>query len=330
MLFATNSLSFNIVLFVIGLVILLKGSDWFVDSSAFFAHHLKISEIVIGLTLVSIGTSLPELATNIYASISDQGEIALGNVVGSNITNIALIMGLGCVLKRDLPVPKTLLKRDGALMLVSFIIFFLMAVTSSGEKFNILDRFDGLILLIFFVAYCALLFKNKNVLENAAAVEEESEAQKIKSISFAISYFILGLVMIFVGAKLSVDTVVVTAEKLNISKEIISATVIAFGTSVPELAVTITSIAKKKNDLALGNIIGSCIFNLILVMGVAATITPIVVTSEMLNVLLPLMILTGFILLIFMKTGNRLVRAEGVCLLAIYLIFLAYNLKQIF
>lgn len=309
---------------------MLKGSDWFVDSSAFFAHHLKISEIVIGLTLVSIGTSLPELATNIYASISDQGEIALGNVVGSNITNIALIMGLGCVLKRDLPVPKTLLKRDGALMLVSFIIFFLMAVTSSGEKFNILDRFDGLILLIFFVAYCALLFKNKNVLENAAAVEEESEAQKIKSISFAISYFILGLVMIFVGAKLSVDTVVVTAEKLNISKEIISATVIAFGTSVPELAVTITSIAKKKNDLALGNIIGSCIFNLILVMGVAATITPIVVTSEMLNVLLPLMILTGFILLIFMKTGNRLVRAEGVCLLAIYLIFLAYNLKQIF
>lgn len=328
MIFATDYLFYNIPLFVIGLVILLKGSDWFVDSSSFFAHHLKVSEIVIGLTLVSIGTSLPELATNIYASFNGEGQISLGNIVGSNITNIALIMGLGCILKGNLPVPKTLLKRDGLLMLGVFLIFIVMAVTSPGEKFNKLDRFDGVILLLFFLGYSALLFKKKNILESAAA-EEEEEPHKIKSFPFAIFYFMFGLLMIFIGAKLSVDTVVKTAESLKIPKEIIAATLIAFGTSVPELAVTITSIAKKKNELALGNIIGSCIFNIILIMGITLTITPITVSAEMLHFFLPLMLFTGVMLWFFMKTGNRLIRAEGIALFLIYIVFIWYNVKQL-
>jgi cation:H+ antiporter len=327
---ATDYLLFNIPLFIIGLVLLLKGSDWFVDSSSFFAHRLKISEIIIGLTLVSIGTSLPELATNIYASFTKQGEIALGNVVGSNITNIALVMGLGCVLiKGPLTVPKLLLKRDGIIMLASFLFFFLLALTGTGENLNTFDRIDGLLLLLFFIGYCAFLFKNKNALEDAATDEEESEADKKQSISHAIWYFILGLFMIFFGAKVAVDTAVRTAKNLQIPKELIAATIIAFGTSVPELSVTITSIAKKKNDLALGNIIGSCIFNLVLVMGVAITIAPVPVSSEMLKVLLPIMLLTGIILLFFMKTGHRLVKAEGAILLLIYILFITYNVRQV-
>ncbi len=326
---ATDYLLCNILLFIVGLMFLLKGSDWFVESSSFFAHRLQISEIIIGLTLVSIGTSLPELATNVYASFSGEGEIALGNIVGSNITNIALVMGLACILKGTLPVPKILLKRDGIIMLIIFFIFFLMAFSITGEKHNVIDRIDGLLLLGFFVGYCIFLFKNKHGLEESAE-EENNTSRKIQSIPIAISYFIFGLLMIFVGAKLSVDTVVKTAEDMNISKELIAATLIAFGTSVPELAVTITSIAKKKNDLALGNIIGSCIFNIILVMGAAATITPIAVSGEMLKVLLPMMMITGLILWLFMKTGNRLVRTEGLILLTIYIIFIGYNVSKIF
>lgn len=327
MTFASDQLVYNIPLLLVGLFLLLKGSDWFVEASSFIARHFKISEIVIGLTLVSIGTSLPELATNIYAALTNESEIALGNVVGSNITNIALVLGLGCVLKGNLPIPDALIKRDALILVVSYVVFVLLCGIGFLGKACELSRGDGIILLLGFVIYLIFLFRSKN--EELEEEADESD-QKVNSMLKAVLFFIVGLVMIFSGAKMVVDTVVKTAESFNMPKGLISATVIAFGTSVPELAVTITGIAKKKDALALGNIVGSCIFNLILVMGAASVIIPIAVSTEMLYILLPLMLVSGFLLVGFMKTGQKLVRFEGVVLLLMYLAFIAYNIKQIF
>ena len=326
--FATGYLGFDIPLFLAGLILLIKGSAWFVDASSFIARNFRVSEVIIGLTLVSIGTSLPELGTNIYASFSGEGEIALGNVVGSNITNIALVLGMGVVLKSPLLVSSRLNNRDVLIMIFTFIFFFFLCFSGFTEgDVHVLNRWDGIVLILLFLSYSVYLFKNKNIIEKIVE-EEKDEEHNITTMSQAFLYFIIGLVMIFAGAKMAVDITIVTAESFEIPKEIIATTIIAFGTSVPELAVTITSIAKKKNDLALGNIIGSCIFNIILVMGAATCISPIDVSSKMINILLPLMMFSGIILIIFMRTGKRLVRLEGIGLLLIYAIFIAYNIAQ--
>ena len=327
MTFATDQLAINIFILLIGLFLLLKGSDWFVEAASFMARKFDVSEIVIGLTLVSIGTSLPELGTNVYASFYNEGDIALGNVVGSNITNIALVLGLAALLHGKLPVPKSLVKRDSLFMLAIFIIFYLLALFSFDNTPFLFSRLDGSILTVLFCTYIYFIFKHKDMMKDA--IEEAEEEHKIKSLSYATLLFSCGLIMIFAGSKMAVDTVVITAETFQIPKAIISATIIAFGTSVPELAVTLTSIVKKKNDLALGNIIGSGIFNIVLVMGVAAIISPITVSSDMINILIPLMIFLGILLILFMRTGYRLVRLEGIILLLIYISFIGYNISKI-
>lgn len=327
MIFATDQLYINIFILLIGLFLLLKGSDWFVEAASFMARKFDVSEIVIGLTLVSIGTSLPELGTNIYASLYNEGDIALGNVVGSNITNIALVLGLAAILQGRLAVPKSLVKRDSLIMLAIFVIFYLLAFFSFDNTPLLISRIDGSILTILFCTYIYFIFKHKDMMKEA--IEENDEEHKIKSISYATLLFCGGLIMIFSGSKMAVDTVVITAETFQIPKGIISATIIAFGTSVPELAVTLTSIIKKKNDLALGNIIGSGIFNIVLVMGVASIISPVKVSSDMINILIPLMIILAIILIVFMRTGYRLVRLEGAILLLLYISFIAYNISKI-
>ena len=148
MTFATDQLSINIFILLIGLFLLLKGSDWFVEAASFMARKFDVSEIVIGLTLVSIGTSLPELGTNIYASLYNEGDIALGNVVGSNITNIALVLGLAAIMQGKITVPKSLVKRDSLIMLAIFILFYLLALFSFDNTPLILSRVDGFILTI--------------------------------------------------------------------------------------------------------------------------------------------------------------------------------------
>jgi len=317
----------NIILIAVGLFILLKGSDWFVDSAVFIARKFDVSEMIIGLTLVSIGTSLPELAANVYASFMGETEVALGNVVGSNITNISLILGVGAIYASKLQIPKTLLNRDS---LVLLLIYFFFIYLCFFDGFNIsytLTRIEGIVLLFLFGLYLFFLFKSKDIVPNEES--DEHQHHLINSVFFALLFFIIGFVMITFGAKLAVDNVVNIANSLKISKEIISGTIIAFGTSIPELAVTIVSIKRGRNNLALGNIIGSCIFNVILVMGVAIVIQPVGVSLEMRNFLLPIMLFSGALMVLFMRSGLKLVRWEGMVLTFLYLIYIIYNLKQI-
>jgi cation:H+ antiporter len=320
MSFASGLLIVNIILFLIGLLFLIKGSDYFVEAASQIARSYKIPEIVIGLTLVSIGTSLPEFATDVYASVKGEGAIVAGDLVGSNITNISLVLGVAVIMLGTMPSPRTVVKRDALFMLGVFCLFAGIAFCGKGS-FGIIG---GLVMLLLMGGYLFYLFRHREAL---AELEEgeEFEEDVFKSLAAAWLFLFLGTGMIFIGAKAMVDNVVAVAERLNISQGLIAATIVAFGTSVPELAVTITSIRKEKKGIALGNIIGSCIFNLLLIMGLCAIINPLDIEPEILNFAIPVMLLCGVMLVVFMRTGWRLVKAEGIAFLLLYITYLVYN-----
>lgn len=320
-------ISLNILFFIIGLIVLIKGSDWFIDAASYIARKFHVSEIVIGLTLVSIGTSLPELATNIYASIEGEGDFAVGNVVGSNIANVALVLGIGAVLMRKIPSSGTIQKRDGTTMIIVYLIFFIFCFFNNSEKGEfIINRYESIIFLIIFSVYMYILFFSSDNNKNEIEDEVHKHESKFSNIVSASLVFIIGLLAVYLGSNLMVDNAVCSAEKLGISKAVIAATIVAFGTSVPELAVTIAGVVKKEEAIALGNIIGSCIFNITLVIGVSACINPISASSQSVYVLTPFMIFTGILLLIFMISDSIISRKEGFALLLIYLIFMTYNI----
>ncbi|MCF6175743.1 MAG: calcium/sodium antiporter [Victivallaceae bacterium] len=321
--FSTEMMAVNILLFIVGLVILIKGSDWFVEAASQIARSYKIPEIIIGLTLVSIGTSLPELATDIYASLHNEGDIVIGVVVGSNITNMTLVLGVGIILMKQLSTPKNLIKRDIFFMLGIFVLLLLCGHINL-DGYNGISRFEGGIMLVLLIAYFIYLFKNRDAL-NSELPDAGDCDNKFSSSLLAWLFIAIGIILIVVGAKTMVDNAIWTAEKFNMSKTLIAATVVAFGTSVPELAVTITSVIKKRHDMALGNIIGSSIFNIILIIGICATISPIKVGIEMNHIIMPSMLGTGLLLAVFMRTSWKLVRWEGTSLLAIYIGFIIYN-----
>ncbi len=308
----------NIPLFAAGLFVLVKGCGIFIDSAAEIARNFGFSETIIGLTLVSIGTSLPELGTNIYASLNAEGQIALANALGSNIANIGLILALAIVLRGSIPIfPPTIIRRDAMAMLLAFIIITVFSL--SGK--NTLGRSEGCVLLAIFLLYLGLLYSGRNRKHDDSGTPAENN-NTFKN----LLVILVGLAMISCGAKTMVDNVISTAEKMSVSKALITATVVAFGTSVPELAVTVTGILKGKNQLAIGNILGSCIFNVLMVMGVSSVLQPISAGTGITSIALPFMLGTGCLMTIFMFTGMSLKRIEGFVLLAIYTLFVSLSL----
>jgi len=328
----SNMLWLNILLFIIGLVALVKGSGWFIDGAAYIAKCLKIPDAIVGLTLVSIGTSLPELATNVYSAATGNPEIAMGVIPGSNIANILLVLGVTLIIMREVPVSKLMFHRDTILLVSVFVIFAIFCYffpNSSGVP--AITRSEAGILLIIFVIYIIKLLKNKEQLESETNSEENTKPQFINTMLRAIFALVCGGILVAVGSQLMVDNIVWIADKkLHIPAEIIAATIIAIGTSVPELAVTIAGVIKGKSDIALGNIIGSCIMNLIFVMGITGMVAEIPVVSDASRmVLVPFMLLAGFVLLIFMRSNWKLKRWEGIIMLIIFIVFIIINLLQI-
>lgn len=322
----TDSLSINILLFLLGLYILSKSSDKFVDASVFIAEFFHISEIVIGLTLVSIGTSLPELATNIYSSLSGSSGIAIGNAVGSNITNILLALGL-IVLLKDFPISKTIFHRDGLMMAAVFTVFtgFIYMI---GDT---LPRWSGFLLVAWCAGYIYFLVKHA---DSTPPLHEEEEKEKgsfftIDSMPKALLWLLATVFLISFGAKMMVDNIVWTAEKFSIPKSIISATIIAIGTSLPEVAVSFAGLKKSKPDIVIGNIIGSCIFNILLVMGLTIAIKPMPIDTETSTFLIPFMLLSGALTVVFMRMKWMLKRWHGVVFTLLYLTFLTINVLKI-
>lgn len=319
-------------LFVFGLILLIKGGDWFVDGAQNIAKKFKVPELLIGATVVSIGTTLPEVMTSATSAITGHGEIAYGNAIGSIICNTALIAAITVAIKPG--------KADRKALLFPTCFFFGAAIFYSlvayiGGEFS---RPVGIILLCAFVAYMVInvinMKKNPTADEPSLelASETSEEAVSVEEISMTKSLFwlIAGALAIAVGADLLVESSTIIAKDLGMSEAVIGLTVVALGTSLPELVTAITALSKGHGALSLGNVIGANIFNLVLVSGVAVTLSPFTVplTSELFGqnvsfVLdIPVMLAVMAILTIPAIVKKKLARWQGITLLSIYVLFL--------
>lgn len=321
----------NIFLFAVGLVVLIKGSGIFIDSASEIARIWKVSELVIGLTLVSIGTALPELAASIYAAACDHSDFVVGNVVGSIYTNITIVLGLAVVIGGSVSFHAKLLRRDAVIMNALFIgaglCFFLTRVKGlGGNPVPGMNKICGLILLLCAGAYCYYLIRHPEELKEELPEGHQPGQLPANPLPDFI-WLILGMIMVVSGSKAMVDNAVWGAEQLNIDTMIISATVVAFGTSLPELAVTLAGVFKGRHDIAVGNIIGSCIFNIMLIFGSTSLIGTLGVNSEKGCANLMFMVGCGLLLFLFMAMGTMLRRWQGVILVAAYCVFLWFNFR---
>ena len=323
-------LAVNILIFIAGTAVLVKGSDLFIDSAANIARRWGVSELVIGLTLVSIGTSLPELASSTYASIRGEGSFIIGNIVGSNVTNISLILAIGIIGMGKMPFEKRVLTRDAMIMIfvsvLCGLLFLLPLPMASGNgPAHGINYLGAILLLVLCVLYMALLFRESRTQPEAEA--EKPGGNPGRSIVLELILLAVSGAMVMLGSKGMVDPVVWGAQKLGVSMLVISATIVAFGTSVPELAVTLAGIIKNRHEIALGNILGSNIFNILLIFGVTGCISPLPLDGQFIgcfNVIL--MEVTAGALLLFMIAGkDHLKRAHGFALLVLYVLFMAAN-----
>lgn len=258
----------QVIICLVSLFVLIKSADFFVAGSSSIAKHFKVSQIVIGLTLVSMGTSLPELVINIISSFSKHNDIVLGNIIGSNITNILLILGISGLINPIVVKKNTTYKEIPFSFFAAFILFiFLNDDLINGSDFsNSLSRSEGMVFLIFFIFFLYYIIKIAKV---EPVVEENI---KIFSFRKSILFIIAGMIFLFVSAKFFVSSAIFIARFLKISEAFISLTVVAVGTSLPELVTSAVASYKKNSDIAIGNIIGSNIFNILFILGISSLI----------------------------------------------------------
>ena len=303
------------ILFIIGFFLLIKGADLLVDGSASIAKKLKISSIVIGLTIVAFGTSAPEFIVNIFANVRGNSEIAIGNILGSNIANILLILGISAIIYPITAKKNTVLK-EIPLSLLAAIVLGLMAndLIIDGASFSGITRIDGFILLSFFIIFLYYTFgitkSDKDI------VEEEI---KVFSYSKAVIFIILGLAGLVIGGKWIVDGAIKIAELFNISQSLIGLTIVAIGTSLPELATSAIAAYKKQSDIAIGNVVGSNIFNIFWILGANAIIRPLPFSNSS-NGDIAMTIFASILLFIVMFIGKKRVieRWQGVFMVTLY------------
>ena len=340
---------FNIIFLAIGLILLIKGSAIFIDSGSAIARILKINELLFGLTFVSLSTSLPELLIGINSSLSGTHGITIGNIVGTNIFNMCVILAIVCIIKPVKFLRETV-KKDIYMGLVAAIILLLVLLDMFGTNLteSVISRTDGIIMLIFFAIFMyyslyniteemhAKKLKKQEELLNKSKEEIDEEQKKNKRIrkkDIAIItrrslLMILGLAMIFIGADFTVDSAKSLATALNFSEEFIAILVIAIGTSLPEISTSIVAIRKGKGNIAIGNLIGSNIFNILLILSVSSLITPIILPQA--DLLIDIGLFIGIMIIIALCTSMKfeLNRKEGFLLLSIYIGYLIYVISR--
>jgi cation:H+ antiporter len=309
------------VLFVVGFLLLIKGAGLLVDGSASIAKKLKIPGIVIGLTIVAFGTSTPEFIVNIFASIRGNSEIAIGNILGSNIANILLILGISAIIYPITAKRNTILK-EIPLSLLAAVVLGLMAndMLIDGAGFSGITRIDGFILLSFFVIFLYYTFGIMKSDKDVAGEEVEVFSHP-KSALFIVT----GLAGLVIGGKWIVDGAVAIAESFDISQSLIGLTIIAIGTSLPELATSAIAAYKKQSDIAIGNVVGSNIFNIFWILGASAIIRPLPFSTGS-NGDIAMTIFASVVLLLILFTGKKrdIRRWQGVLMVAIYVSYLVF------
>lgn len=311
-----------VITLVIGFVLLIKGADFFVEGSASVARRLRVPSLIIGMTIVAMGTSLPECAVSVTASITNNNTLAVSNAVGSNIFNLMVVCGF-CALFTPLAVQKNTLKRDFPFSIIIAGLLLLLGYFGMS-----LGRIDGIILLIVFIVFLLTMIKSAKNARNADVIvesEEEKEkiAEKLLPIWRCIIYIIGGAVAIAVGGDAVVNGASVIAAGFGLSQTLIGLTVVALGTSLPELVTSIVAARKDEVDMALGNVIGSNIFNILFVLGIAGSISPIAFIME--NVIdIIILIIMSIVVMIFAGSKKKITRPEGIVMLLAYAGYMVY------
>lgn len=303
----------SVFLLVVGFVLLIKGADLFVEGSSAVAKMLKVPSIIIGLTIVAMGTSLPECAVSITASMTNNNALAVSNAVGSNIFNLMVVCGF-CALFNPLAVEKSTLLKEFPFSVICAILLLV-----GGYLGMELGRADGVILLVVFV--CFLIWMVRSALKaRANAADEEYELLPVwKCILFIVG----GIIAIKFGGDFVVEGASTVAAKMGLSQNLIGLTIVACGTSLPELVTSVVAARKNELDMALGNVIGSNIFNVLFVLGIAASISPIAfITENMIDI--AILIAMSLLVWIFGWTKKRLDKAEGIIMLLMYAAYLVY------
>ncbi len=309
----------NWVMLIGGLVLLIKGSDWFVDGSSNVAKACKIPSLIIGLTIVAFGTSAPEAAVSISASLKGSANVAIGNVIGSNIFNLLMVVGV-CSLVKRLTVDNDIIKRDYPFnMLITFaFLFMIFDKLLDGQNIMTITRSDGLVLLCFFVIYMYYLIAGAMRQRQSMTFEEPT-----RSMPVSILFLLIGLGCVIAGGQLTVDGACGIARDLGVSENMIALTIVAVGTSLPELVTSVAALGKGESEIAIGNVIGSNVFNLLFIIGMAATVHPLAADP---TVMIDSLFLIGANALVyaFICKNKSTGRAAGALMVLMYIVFAAF------
>lgn len=318
------------VFLILGFLLLIKGADAFVDGSSSVAKLLKVPTIIIGLTVVAFGTSMPELSVSVTAALAGQNDLAVSNVLGSNIFNLLVVLG-GCALVNPVQAKWSLLKKEFPFSIFVTVIMLLLvsdfsvAKVIKGTDTFCLGRMGGILFLILFLVFIYATVKTALRSRKEVQSETESEDYKVMSTPKSVIYIIVGLAGIVWGGDLVVDSASKIAADFGMSQTFIGLTIVALGTSLPELVTSVVAAGKGENDLAVGNVIGSNIFNILLILGVSATITPITLDV---TAVYDTLILIGASILVYVAAISKreIKKTEGTMFLLAYLAFFVYIL----
>ena len=322
--FITNcALPLAILFLVIGFVFLVKGADIFVEGSSSIAKKFKVPSIIIGLTIVAMGTSLPEAAVSVTASIANKNALAVSNVIGSNIFNLMMVIGV-CAIMTPVAVNKATLKRDFPFSVICAILLLVLGLIGPMS----LGHADGVIFLILFAGFIGLMIRSamKASKEGNAVASEEIEAAeeiKIMPVWKSLLFIVIGAVGIILGGDVVVDSASNIAAKFGMSQTLIGLTIVSVGTSLPELVTSIVAARKNEVDMALGNAIGSNVFNILFVLGIAGAISPMAFLTE--NVIdIVILVVFSLIVWLFAWTKKEIKRGEGLIMVLLYVLYVVY------
>lgn len=308
----------NLLLLIIGFIILVKGADVFVDAASSLAENFHLSKMLIALTIVAFGTSAPEFAVSLKAIMSGSGDIVLGNVIGSNILNILLILGVASVI-HPLTVKNATIKKELPITLLITTLFVVLVndITLAKATENILSRADGITILLFFLVFIYYLF---SIMRNKKDSQEEQKPPKY-NILLSILFTIIGIASLILGSNMVVDSSSEIAKLLGVSERFIALTIIALGTSLPELVTSVVATKKGEYDIAIGNVVGSNIFNIGIVLGIPVLIFGNINHISFNTMDLFVMLLADLLLFLFSLKSKKINRLEGFIFLLLFLIY---------
>ena len=321
-----------ILLLAVGFAFLVKGADFFVEGSSSIAKKLKVPPIIIGLTIVAMGTSLPETAVSVTASLVQNNELAVSNVVGSNIFNLMFVIGV-CSILTSIMVQKATVVRDIPLSLGCALFLLVLGISGLGDKAGMtLGHADGVIFLIVFAGYIFTMVRSAMKARAAGQkveIEGVEECDNMKELSYgkSILFLIVGAAAIAFGGDLTVDTASRIAIELGMSQTLVGLTIVSIGTSLPELVTAVVAARKNEVDMAVGNAVGSNIFNILMVLGISSAISPVALIRENIIDIVLLMVFSVMVW-IFAGTRKKIERKEGIIMVVVYLVYCAYIIAR--